>query len=83
MGGESCPKMDFNPITIRHGRVGHLYERPFVRKLAINKSSLQPTNALDRFINNAPNALVLLLVAFFQVSSIICIPCCEPWPFLI
>ena len=28
MGGEICPKIDFNPTTIRHGRVSrdHLHE---------------------------------------------------------
>ena len=65
MGGEICPKMDFNPTTIRHGRVNqnHLHES------AINKSSLQETNALHRFVNNVPNALLLLLLAFFQFQA--------------
>ena len=74
MGGEICPKMDFNLTTIRHGRVNqdHLHES------AINKSSLQQKNALDRFVNNAPNVLFLSFVFFFQVSSIICKQCCEP-----
>ena len=65
MGGEICPKMDFNLTTVRHGRVNqdHLHES------AINKSSLQQKNALDRFANNVPDALLLLLVAFFQFQA--------------
>ena len=70
MVGKICPNMDFNPITIRHWRVCR-------DKLAINKLSLQQTNALDRFVNNALNTLFLLLVAFSQISSIICKRCCE------
>ena len=65
MGREICPEMDFNLTTIRHGRVNqnHLHES------AINKSSLQQTNALHRFVNNVPNALLLLLLAFFQFQA--------------
>ena len=39
---------------------------------------MMQTNDLDRSVSNAPNALFLILVAFFQVSSIICKQCCEP-----
>ena len=54
MGGETCPKMDFNPTTIRHGRVSreHLH-------------LLQQANALDRFVNHDPNALFFIISGFF------------------
>ena len=78
MGGEIFPKIDFNPLQLSTGE----YVESICIKVVINVSSFQQINALDRFARNAPNALFLLLVAFFQVSSIICKQCCKPEPFL-
>ena len=68
MGGEICPKMNFNCATIRHGR-----EVETICMKASNQKMVTPANrCLDRFFNNASNALCLLLVGFskFQASSV-------------
>ena len=59
MGGrEICSKMEFNPPTIRHGRVSrdHLHE--------IYQSSLKQSN-VGRYVNNAPNTLFFVISGFF------------------